>query len=97
MNINSRVVEHRIARLVGLGISKNRYFGRGNSLSSCDGGGGGEPEPGSGYCRRRAQNIEAPVAADASAQLTNKRLRGDSFFYLVGSDSRLEATILSWA
>src|SRR5260370_38513333 len=40
------VVEHRIARLVGLGIRKSRYFGRKKKLAGGDGGGGGERELG---------------------------------------------------
>lgn len=75
------VVEHRIARLVGLGIRKSRYFGRKKTrfqvvmaavvanLSLV-----------MGYCRRRAQNLEAAVAADTAAQLREGPLAAVSSF-----------------
>jgi hypothetical protein len=66
------VVEHRIARLVGLGIRQSRYFGKKKTrwqvvmaavvanLSLVV-----------GYCQRRAQNPDAATAAQASVQPTN--------------------------
>ncbi len=76
------VVEHRIARLVGLGIRKSRYFGRKKTrfqvvmaavvanLSLVV-----------GHCRRRAQNIEAAVPADTAVQLREGLLAAVSSFY----------------
>jgi hypothetical protein len=76
------VVEHRIARLVGLGIRKSRYFGRKKTrfqvvmaavvanLSLVVGHG-----------RRRAQNIEAAVPADTAVQLREGLLAAVSSFY----------------
>jgi hypothetical protein len=66
------VVEHRIARLVGLGIRQSRYFGKKKTrwqvvmaavvanLSLVV-----------GYCQRRAQNPDAATPTQASAQPTN--------------------------
>jgi hypothetical protein len=76
------VVEHRIARLVGLGIRKSRYFGKKKTrfqvvmaavvanLSLVV-----------GYRRRRAQNIEAAVAADTAMQFREGLLAAASRFY----------------
>jgi hypothetical protein len=76
------VVEHRIARLVGLGIRKSRYFGKKKTrwqvvmaavvanLSLVV-----------GYCRRPTQNIEAAVAADTAVQLAEGLLAAVSRFY----------------
>ena len=69
------VVEHRIARLVGLGIRQSRYVGKKKTrwqvvmaavvanLSLVV-----------GYCQRRAQNLDAATAAQASAQPANSFL-----------------------
>ena len=66
------VVEHRIARLVGLGIRQSRYFGKKKTrwqvvmaavvanLSLVV-----------GYCQRRAQSPDAATAAQASVQPTH--------------------------
>ena len=66
------VVEHRIARLVGLGIRQSRYFGKKKTrwqvvmaavvanLSLVV-----------GYCQRRAQNPDAATAAQTSVQPTH--------------------------
>jgi Transposase DDE domain/Transposase domain (DUF772) len=76
------VVEHRIARLVGLGIRKSRYFGRKKTrwqvviaavvanLSLVV-----------GYCQRRAQNLDAATPAQASAHPTNAFLAAVSTFW----------------
>jgi hypothetical protein len=76
------VVEHRIARLVGLGIRKSRYFGRKKTrwqvvmaavvanLSLVV-----------GYCQRRGQNLEAATPAQASAQPANAFLAAVSTFW----------------
>ncbi len=76
------VVEHRIARLVGLGIRKSRYFGRKKTrwqvvmaavvanLSLVV-----------GYCQRRAQNLDAATPAQASAHPTNAFLAAVSPFW----------------
>jgi hypothetical protein len=81
------VVEHRIARLVGLGIRKSRYFGRKKTrFQVVMAAAVANLSLVVGYCRRRAQNIEAAVAADASAQLTSVFVAAS--FDLVGPDSR---------
>jgi hypothetical protein len=76
------VVEHRIARLVGLGIRQSRYFGKKKTrwqvvmaavvanLSLVV-----------GYCQRRAQNPDAATAAQASVQPTNVFLAALSTFW----------------
>ena len=76
------VVEHRIARLVGLGIRQSRYFGKKKTrwqvvmaavvanLSLVV-----------GYCHRRAQNPDAATTAQASVQPTNVFLAVLSTFW----------------
>jgi Transposase DDE domain/Transposase domain (DUF772) len=76
------VVEHRIARLVGLGIRQSRYFGRKKTrwqvvmaavvanLSLVV-----------GFCQRRAQNPDAATAAQASVQPTHVFLAALSTFW----------------
>jgi hypothetical protein len=77
------VVEHRIARLVGLGIRQSRYFGEKKTrwqvvmaavvanLSLVV-----------GYCqRRRAQSPDAATAAQASVQPTHVFLAALSTFW----------------
>ena len=76
------VVEHRIARLVGLGIRQSRYFGKKKTrwqvvmaavvanLSLVV-----------GYCQRRAQSPDAATAAQASVQPTHVFLAVLSTFW----------------
>lgn len=76
------VVEHRIARLVGLGIRQSRYFGKKKTrwqvvmaavvanLSLVV-----------GYCQRRAQSTDAATAAPASVQPTHVFLAALSTFW----------------
>jgi Transposase DDE domain len=76
------VVEHRIARLVGLGIRQSRYFGKKKTrwqmvmaavvanLSLVV-----------GYCQRRAQSPDAAIAAQASVQPTHVFLAVLSTFW----------------
>jgi hypothetical protein len=79
---NCLVVEHRIARLVGLGIRQSRYFGKKKTrwqvvmaavvanLSLVV-----------GYCRRRAQSPDAATAARASVQPTHVFLAALATFW----------------
>ncbi len=76
------VVEHRIGRLVGLGIRQSRYFGKKKTrwqvvmaavvanLSLVV-----------GYCQRRAQSPDAATAAQASVRPTNVFLAALSTFW----------------
>jgi len=76
------VVEHRIARLVGLGIRQSRYFGKKKTrwqvvmaavvanLSLVV-----------GYCQRRAQSPDGATAAQASVQPTHVFLAALSTFW----------------
>jgi hypothetical protein len=76
------VVEHRIARLVGLGIRQSRYFGKKKTrwqvvmaavvanLSLVV-----------GYCQRRGQNPDAATAAQAAVQPTNVFLAALAAFW----------------
>ncbi len=76
------VVEHRIARLVGLGIRQSRYFGKKKTrwqvvmaavvanLSLVV-----------GYCQRRAQSPDAATAAQASVQPAHVFLAALSTFW----------------
>jgi hypothetical protein len=76
------VVEHRIARLVGLGIRKSRYFGKKKTrwqvvmaavvanLSLVV-----------GYCQRRGQKLDATSAAQSSAPRIDAFLAAVSTFW----------------
>ena len=65
------VVEHRIARLVQLGIRKSRYFGRTKTcLQVVMAAVAANLSLVVGFCRRQAQE-EAGVAEKAAAELTN--------------------------
>jgi transposase len=75
------VVEHRIARLVGLGIRKSRYFGRKKTrwqvvMAAVV----ANVSLVVGYCQRRCQKVDATIAAQSSAQQTNAFLTAVSTF-----------------
>jgi hypothetical protein len=75
------VVEHRIARLVGLGICKSRYVGKKKTrwqvvMAAVV----ANVSLVVGYCRRRAHNLDAATAAQSSAQPTNPFLAAVSPF-----------------
>jgi hypothetical protein len=69
------VVEHRIARLVGLGIRQSRYFGKKMAAVVAN------LSLVVGYCQRRAQSPDAATAAQASVQPTNVFLAALSTFW----------------
>jgi hypothetical protein len=76
------VVEHRIARLVGLGIRKSRYFGRKKTrwqvvMAAVV----ANVSLVVRHCQRRAQNLEAATPAQALAQQTNAFLAAVSTFW----------------
>jgi hypothetical protein len=76
------VVEHRIARLVGLGIRKSRYFGRKKTrwqvvMAAVV----ANVSLVVGYCQRRAQKSDAATPAQASAHPTNAFLAAVSTFW----------------
>ena len=63
------VVEHRMARLVGLGIRKSRYFGKKKTrwqvvMAAVV----ANVSLVVGYCQRRGQKLDATIAAQSSAQ-----------------------------
>lgn len=75
------VVEHRIARLVGLGIRKSRYFGRKKTrwqvvMAAVV----ANVSLVVGYCQRRGQKVDATIAAQSSAQQTSAFLTAVSTF-----------------
>lgn len=77
------VVEHRIARLVGLGIRKSRYFGRKKTrwqvvMAAVV----ANVSLVVGYCQRRAQKLDAATPARASAHPTNALLAAVSTFWV---------------
>jgi hypothetical protein len=75
------VVEHRIARLVGLGIRKSRYFGRRkNRWQVVMAAVVANASLVVGYCQRRGQNLDATIAAQSSAQQINASLAAVSTF-----------------
>ena len=49
------VAEHRLARLVQLGIRQSRYFGKVKTIPAVPGGHGGQPDPGVGQNRAVGQ------------------------------------------
>jgi hypothetical protein len=76
------VVEHRIARLVGLGIRQSRYVGKKKTrwqvvMAAVV----ANVSLVVGYCQRRAQNLDAATAAQSSAQPTNPFLAAVSAFW----------------
>ena len=76
------VVEHRIARLVGLGIRKSRYFGRKKTrwqvvMAAVV----ANVSLVVGYCRRRDQKPDAATPAQDSAHPTNAFLAAVSTFW----------------
>lgn len=77
------VVEHRIARLVGLGIRKSRYFGRKKTrwqvvMAAVV----ANVSLVVGYCQQRAQKLDAATPARASAHPTNALLAAVSTFWV---------------
>ena len=77
------VVEHRIARLVGLGIRKSRYFGRKKTrwqvvMAAVV----ANVSLVVGYCQRRAQKLDTATPARASAHPTNPLLAAVSTFWV---------------
>ena len=81
------VVEHRLARLVHLGIRQSRYFGtRQDEIPAVPGGHGGQPDPGGGETPtvgpgrwrpnrpQRRPEYSTSVVANATASLSAVRL-----------------------
>lgn len=92
------VVEHRIARLVGLGIRKSRYFGRKKTrwqvvMAAVV----ANVSLVVGYCQRRAQKLDAATPAQASAHPTNAFLAAVSTFWArflrLGANADLRAML----
>lgn len=76
------VVEHRIARLVGLGIRKSRYLGRKKTrwqvvMAAVV----ANVSLVVGYCQRRGRNLDPTIAAHSSAQQMNAFLAAVSAFW----------------